>query len=216
MIKQLQEPTTQSPPRFLAARENPLCMDIVTRIKYRFASGDWPSHLDRLGNLNYRAAIVGPQGSGKTTLLYELYDRLCELGLACDHIFLPDDRHARTGLLNRALEKGVTDSVLLVDGMERLSLRQRWNLLRATRRGPGLVVNLHHECRFPEKIPIWIRTRTSPELIADLIRDLDLDVPEIQSAGAAALEKSNGNIRDALRELYDQFASGQFNKILSR
>ncbi len=216
MIKQDLEPTTQSQPRFLAARDNPLCMDLVTRIKYRFATGDWPAHLDRLRKLNYRAAVVGPQGSGKTTLLYELHDRLRESGITTCHIFLPKDRDTSTSLLNQVLEKQVNDTILLVDGIERLSLRLRWNLLRATRRGPGLVVSLHQELRFPEKIPTWIRTRTCPGLIADLLRDLDLDLPEIQSAGADALKKSNGNIRDALRDLYDQFASGRFNRILSR
>ena len=203
-----------TPTRFLAARDNPLCMALVTRVKFRFATEDWPWHLNRLRLLNYRAAIVGPQGSGKTTLLYELLDQLRGSGVACHHVFLPQDQDAYPRLLNEAFEK--TDSILLVDGLERLSLRQRWNLLRRTKRGPGLVVNLHQPCRFPDRLPTWMRTSTSPQLIAEILKDLNLDLPEIQSAGVIAWEQSNGNIRDALRDLYDQFASGRFNEILSR
>ena len=210
------ESTPPSSPQFLAARDNPLSMDWVTRLKYRFATENWPWHLERLKKLKFRAAVVGPQGSGKTTLLYELHDQLRDEGIPSHHVFVPNDSRAGTRLLIQAIEEFANQSVLLVDGMERLSLRQRWNLLRSTRRGPGLVVNLHQDCRFPERIPTWIRTRTCPELLANLLQDLGLDTPEIQSAGAIALEQSQGNIRTALRVLYDQFASGRFNKILSR
>jgi len=216
MTKQHSGSSTGCGAQFLAARENPLCMDLVTRIKYRFAAQDWPWHLERLRKLNYRAAVVGPQGSGKTTLLYELLEHFRGSGIACHHVFLPRDRASYPGLLEQAFQKSRADSILLVDGMERLNLSERWNLLRMTKRGPGLVVNRHRACRFPQKLPTWLKTQTCPELMSQILKDLNLDAPVIQSTGAAAFAKSNGNIREALRDLYDQFSSGRFNEILAR
>ena len=200
---------------FLAARKNPLCVELVTRIRYRFATRDWDWQLARLKQLNFRAAIIGPQGSGKTTLLYELLDHLRGSGVPCHHVFIPPNHRDHPPLLDEAIEKSRADSILLIDGMERLGIRQRQGLMNLTRQGQGLVVNLHRARRFPPRLPTWIRTTTSPNLMSQILKDLDLDSPEIQVAGAAAFAKSKGNIREALRDLYDQFSSGRFNKILS-
>ena len=44
-----------------------------------------------------------------------------------------------------------------------------------------------------------------------VLHDLGVATPEVLKAGDAAFEKSRGNIRDALRLLYDQFADGQLS-----
>lgn len=202
-------------PFFLAARDNPLCVAHVTRVKFRFAKDGWPGHLARLRELGFRASIVGPQGSGKTTLLSELAEQLRDANIRSHHLFLPQDREDHPKLVQRAIGHSSEGGILLVDGIERLSLPARWSLLKRTRSSAGLVVNLHRPCRFPERLPIWISTSTSLDLMAQILKELGLDIPEIQLAAADAFTRRNGNIRDALRDLYDQFASGRFNTILS-
>lgn len=204
--------TSTRQPSFLAARENPLCLKWVTSVRYRFAQYDWNWHLARLRRLNYRAAIVGKRGTGKTTLLFELRDRLTASGIENHHVFLPQETADHTNLIAEALSKSHHGHVILVDGIARLRYSQRQKLFRKTKHRSGVVVSVHTACR----LPTWIQTETNPALISDILRDLQLDLPDVQAAAQTAFTKSNGNIRDALADLYDQFASGRFNETLAR
>ena len=207
-------PTSTRPTRrqhFLAARENPLCMWRLKQVRYRFGDHDWAWHLARLHDLNFRAAIVGKRGSGKTTLLNELKGRFSAVGIKNHHVFLPQTAVNHKSLIDQAIRASRTGQVVLVDGIERLRFTQRQKLFRKTSRGAGLVICVHTHCR----LPTWIRTRTHPALMSNILCDLKLDFPDIQTAGQTAFENSNGNIRDALADLYDQFASGRFNAFLS-
>jgi hypothetical protein len=205
------EVAAQGNPNFLAARENPLRFNRVSKLGYRFAHHDWPCQLARLEALRYRAAIVGHQGSGKTTLLYELADQLNRANIANHHVFLPQATTDHPTMIQQAMTCSQNEAVLLVDGIERLSFIQRRQLLKRTKRGPGLVVAVHQACN----LPTWVHCRTNPELMKSVLTDLGLEDPAVQDAGLRAFENSDGNIREALRELYDQFSTGRFNDILS-
>ncbi len=202
------EPQT---PKFLPARENPLAVNRTSSIQFRFADHDWEFHLGRLRQLNFRAAIVGQQGSGKSTLLRELNRQLQQHYIPSHFVFLPRQRQHHQPMLELAFEH-VENCVLLVDGVERLNLFQRRDLFKRTRNSAGLVITKHHRC----KLPTWIQTQTSLDLMTEVLVDLQLDQPEFLSAGEIAFAKHNGNIRNALRDLYDQCAAGGFNEILSR
>ena len=114
-------------------------------------------------------------------------------------------------MLEVAYQRSAEGCVLLLDGIERLNWLQRRQLYKRTRNAAGLVITRHQQ----GKLPVWIGTQTSPELIQQILDELELSQPEIISAAQIAFAKNNGNIRNALRELYDQFAAGGFNKILS-
>jgi len=197
---------------FLPARENPLAVNRTSDIAFRFVQYDWELHLRRLRDLNFRAAIVGPQGSGKSTLLGELTDRLNAGSVPSHFVFLSQIREQHQPMLREAIKLSKQGHVLLVDGIERLSFFQRRNLIKRTRNSAGLIVTQHHT----GKLPTWIKTETTPELMTAVLFDLKLEQPEILSAGEIAFAKHNGNIRNALRDLYDQCASGGFNDILCR
>jgi len=197
---------------FLSARHNPLSIDRVSSLAFLFKTGEWTEHLEKLKKLNYRAAIVGIQGSGKTTLLRNLDKQLCNLEIKTHLLFVPRSTENQSRLLNNALEKSRNGAILLIDGIERLGLLKRMSLLNKTRSAEGLIITSHLTCR----LPTWIHCRTNPALMANVLTKLCLDHEEVQTAGAIAFEKSAGNIRLALFDLYDQFASGRFNKILSR
>jgi len=190
--------------RHLPARENPLAMSLTTNIAFRFASHDWKYHFQRLSELGFRAAIVGRRGSGKSTLLAELHHEFERRGVGSHFVFLPQDRAQHQSMLNTAFDCSEAGCVLLVDGIERLGWFQMRQLFKRTQNSAGLVVTKHHRC----KLPTWIKTKTSPKLMTDLLIDLDLGDSQITRAGTVAFEKHDGNIRNALRDLYDQFAAG--------
>jgi len=205
---------------FLPARENPLAVNLTSNIEFRFSDHDWEFHLERLRKMNFRAAIVGQQGSGKSTLLRELTLQLRQRSIENHFVFLPQAlrqalpqaRQQHQLMLDQAFEHSEKGCVLLVDGIERLNFFQRRDLLKRTRNSAGLVITKHHRC----KLPTWVQTQTSPALMTQVLVDLKLDHPAFLSAGEAAFAKHGGNIRNALRDLYDQCAAGGFNEILSR
>jgi energy-coupling factor transporter ATP-binding protein EcfA2 len=183
----------------VSAANNPLRMDRLERIPFRFQIGDWQQHLKRLKQLKFRVAIVGKKGSGKTTLLEQLQGRINQ------HLVqLPLDKTQHEQLLATAVEASRNGKVVLLDGIERLTFWQRRKIYSATKSGPGLIVVVHRPC----KLPTWVHCRTNPELMDSMLLELDLDQTVYRSAGRDAFQQAGGNIRDALRLLYDQFADG--------
>ncbi|MFT5301610.1 MAG: ABC-type phosphate/phosphonate transport system ATPase subunit [Mariniblastus sp.] len=197
---------------FLPARENPLSVKRVTSISYRHRKRDWCCELSRLAELKFQAAIVGYQGSGKSTLLAELRDRLDQASHPNLYLYLPQERTEHAMLVSRAMGNCETHLVL-VDGFERLTFWQRRRLVQQAKNGAGIVLTAH---RPVSSLTTWIHCHTDENLMRDLLEELGLNAPEIQAAGQIAFRKSQGNIRTALRDLYDQFSSGEFNEILSR
>ena len=183
----------------LPAHQNPLRMDLLASVPFRFSHGDWTVNLSWLKRLNYRASIVGPQGSGKTTLLAELAERL-DNSL---YLNLPHEKQPHAAMLADARAGTQAGKIILVDGIERLSWIQRQGLYFGTAGKAGLVVVVHRKCR----LPTWITCRTDEQLLAHVVGQLGLDTPTVQAAALEAFHRSRGNIRDALRLVYDQFAN---------
>ena len=188
---------------FVRAKDNPFRVARVLQLRYRLSENGWQELLSRLKRMNYRGAIVGSHGSGKTTLLEDLGDRLAGLGwelwwirLNETNRTLPADRFA-SGDCGPGY-------VILIDGCEQLGMIDWWRVRWLGRRTGGMIVTTHSSSR----MPTLFECRTSPVLLADLVAELDGD------AGLSPGEIENlycrhrGNLRDALRELYDR-ASGQ-------
>lgn len=202
--------------RFLPARKNPLCIDKVTNLPFRFPTGNWKSEMLRLEHMGYRASIVGLQGSGKSTLLSELNLRLQRKGVAAHFLFIPnlgtwsrglhrEKRFNPSAEVADAIHASLQGKVVLVDGIERINFFLKRRLLKKTI-GHSLVVVQHKK----SKLPTWIHCETNQALMKQLLEELGLNQTEILAAAHDAFEKNGGNIRMALRELYDQFAAGQF------
>jgi hypothetical protein len=186
----------------LLARDNPFAAHRVERIPYRFAAGTWHAHIERLAGLNFRAAIVGPHGSGKTTLLEQLADRLRTWPAAppvIRHLFLARATDQAAAELGELRLSDLRDTCVLLDGFERLGVMQR-RVLGQLRSG-GLVVTAHRRCR----LPTWVHTTTSRETLDYLLEQLGI-VPSttMRRMGDEAYRSTGGNLRDALRRLYDR------------
>ena len=186
----------------MRACDNPFNVDRVSAIRYRPLGTTFESILDRLAAMEYRAAIVGYEGAGKTTLLEDLQKVLEDEGKRTRMILVNDsallDRKARRQLF--AQLEG--DEIVLLDGADAIGYAAWLSLKRRIlSQAVGLVITTHR----PGRLPTLIHCTTTPELLADIVRDL---LP--QTGGDEALhrlyDRHQGNIRNCLRTLYDRCA----------
>ncbi|MEI8379807.1 MAG: hypothetical protein WCJ09_06745 [Planctomycetota bacterium] len=212
----------------MRARDNPFSVSRVLELRYKFhsqADQGWTSLLSRLEGLRYRAAIIGPHGSGKTTLLEDLGSRLVEQGFRTHPVFLNRQERAYPhDFVARTVGKLSSRDIVLLDGCEQLGLPDWWRFHWQMRHAGGLVVTTHRAGRLPV---LW-RCQTNPELLFELVRRLidshrfdnpvdnfDGNTPPEFPAVPTLTETHQlfqyhrGNLRDALRELYDRAAMAQ-------
>jgi hypothetical protein len=181
------------------ARENPFAVQRVLEIRYRLAGISWDELLERLAALRFRAALVGPHGHGKTTLLEDLGARLAGRGFRVRSVTLHDGQRRLAASQRRELFNGLTPSdVLFLDGAEQLGHLSWLEVRTRTRGAGGLVITSHR----PGLLPTLYECRTDPELLAGIVRDLlgrETSVEEL-------FVRHGGNVREALRDLYDRYA----------
>jgi hypothetical protein len=164
------------------------------------------SLLPRLEALRYRAAIVGPHGSGKTTLLEDLEGALARRGFRITHVRLgtDDPRLPREWRKWRSPARLLdARDIVCLDGAEQLSaiawLRFRWR----ARRAGGLIVTTHKHGR----LATLIECTTSIGLLHRIIERLAPGGLVTAPPAAELFARHRGNLRDALRELYDVYAA---------
>lgn len=189
----------------MRARDNPFAAQRILRLRYRLDGTTWEEVLERLAGLEHRAAVVGPHGRGKTTFLEDLRDRLEDRGFRTRLVVLHRGDRRLTPLQEESLFAGLTrEDVLLLDGAEQLGRLAWLRVRRRSREAGGLVVTSHQ----PGLLPTLFDCRTTPDLLDSLVRDLLGPDTEILSPSPGELfVRHGGNLRNALRELYDVYAS---------
>ena len=180
------------------ARDNPFAVHRVLRERYRLSAPEWQDLMARLARLGRRAAIVGPHGSGKTTLLEDLASRLEAERWTIQLLRLNAD-HRRL----RVLSRWDARDVVLCDGAEQLSVLDWRRLAHRAGSAGGLIITSHQAGR----LPVLHRCETSPELLRGLAASLGARLSAGECAGIHA--RHDGNVRAALRELYDSWALGR-------
>ena len=184
----------------MRAADNPFTVQKVRRIRYRLSGLTWEELLERLAALDHRAALVGPHGHGKTTLLEDLAPHLESRGFRIRSVMLHTGDRWLTREQRRALFLDLDPRDLLcVDGAEQLGRWAWWELKLRSRAAGGLLITSHR----PGLLPTLLECSTSPELLAGIARDLlgrEVEAPE------ELFERHDGNVREALRELYDVWA----------
>ena len=188
----------------MRARDNPFRTDRVLEVRYRLLQVSWGDLLAKLEALRHRAAIVGPQGSGKTTLLEDLAPRLRDRGYTVRELRLDTATPSfSSGFLDRFVPSLTSSDVLLFDGAEQLGAFAWRSFERRTRDAAGLVLTLHR----PGRLPTLVETSTSPELLASLVEQiLGDEADEVRAILPELHARVGGNLRDALRELYDRYS----------
>ena len=186
----------------MRARDNPFATACVHRIRYRLPAGlTWDELVARLETMKWRGAIVGPEGAGKTTLLEDFAPRLIDRGFEIVWLRLTREKPRFSSATLRELASLHAGQLILFDGAEQLSCWGWWRFLRLARRTGGLLITSHR----PGLLPSLLECGTTPELLAGIVADLLTDVPEAHVVEARRLHrKHQGNLREALRELYDR------------
>lgn len=188
----------------MRARDNPFRTERTDRLSYRAPGFGWSELLARLETIGGRGAIRGAQGSGKSTLLRELEVRLAVKGLEVRRLRpSPDDRRLAKRQLRAWLEGVGPNTVLLLDGADRVGWLEWRRLVRSARSAAALVITTHREGR----LPTLHRCSTSTALLEELVTEL-AGPSEVEAISVAELlARENGNVRTALRALYDRFAA---------
>ena len=178
----------------MRARDNPFASDRVESLRYRLPDGlTWEDLLQRLADLRFRAALVGPHGRGKTTLLEDLAPRLTNRGFRVRTVTLRQDERKVDWKQLRSLGP---DDILFLDGAELLG-RFAWLRVRFhCRQAGGLIVTSHRR----GLLPTLLQCETTPELLAGLVRELTGE--ELQTGDLFA--RHGGNLRLVFWEMYDR------------
>ena len=184
------------------AKGNPFRTEQIHRIGYRLLEGSWDGLLEKLEDLDYYAAIVGPDGSGKTTLLEHLGDLLAGRRFAVKRLHLSEKNPSipRSSLDN--LIAHLTDSdIILFDGADLMS-RLAWSRFeRRASKAAGLIITSNRR----GMLPTLIECRTTQELLKGIVAEL-MGGEEHGIDLAGLFDRHEGNVRSIFRELYDTFA----------
>jgi hypothetical protein len=188
------------------ASANPFRAERVEALRYRLDAAGWQRLLDRLAALGHRGAIVGPCGSGKTTLLEEVRARFAARGSATAHWRVRRERGPEFAREFAGFLDAAPGRMLFLDGAEQLGWREWCRVRRAARDAAGLVITTHRAGR----LPTLHRCATTSALLEQLVNELLAGAPHSGAVGAAECEalwrRHRGNLRHALRELYDHWA----------
>jgi len=190
----------------MKARDNPFAVERIHTIRYRPLHTTFDQLLARLHELNYRAAITGPEGSGKTTLLEDLQQVLERKGFRTRLVFVNDASLFDSPACRQLLSELARDQILLLDGAD-LIRRSDWSLLKrhTITHAYGLVITSHKR----GLLPTLIECSTTPALLREIVAEL---LPQSRTTPAEFLdslyERHKGNLRACLRELYDLYAQG--------
>jgi hypothetical protein len=188
----------------MKARDNPFAVERVGTLRYRPQNMTFDQILARLHELNYRAAITGPEGSGKTTLLEDLERMLGANGIKTNLIFVNDTSPLDSPACRRLLTELTRDQIVLLDGAD-LIRRSDWSLLKrhTITHAYGLIITSHHR----GLLPTLIECSATPALLKEIVAELQ---PPSQTLTAEFLDhlyqRHQGDLRACLRELYDHYA----------
>lgn len=158
--------------------------------------------IDTLEKNHWMGCIAGPHGSGKTTLLLRLQERMQTKNIPTEFFQCLEDRPSLSSRDWKTIRESRPGSVILLDGAEQLPLLQWLRLRQRPRRGGGLVVSSHRPMR---GVPLVYQTDPTPRRLLELIQHLYPEQAD-QIDTEFLYRRHHGNLRDALRDLYDRCA----------
>lgn len=184
----------------MKARLNPFRTERLEALTYRAPEFSWPAVESRLATLGGCGAIIGPQGSGKTTLLTEWARRRHHAGRPV--LMLRVAEHQRRWTDEQTAQLAACHGhSLFVDGAEQLGWLARRTLHHAARVAAETLITTHRARIFRTVF----QCQTTAALLADLIAELGAPPTDC----ATLWNRHAGNIRNALRELYDRASSNK-------
>lgn len=191
----------------MKARDNLFAVERIEKIRYKPQDTTLDELLTCLEQMKYSAAIIGPDGSGKTTLLEDIASALEERGKQIKSVFVNDTNQISWKDSRNLFMEIASDQIVFLDGADSLS-RMTWPALKrgVLRKAAGLIVTAHK----PGLMPTLIECTTTPDLFRRIVSEITDGACEFNPSQLDQIyHRHNGNIRNALRELYDIFAEDQ-------
>ncbi len=184
----------------MRARDNPFAVDRLHALRFRGA--DVAALWTRAASLRV-CALVAAEGSGKTTLLLELAAHARYLGYRTVWIQLRRDARRLSAAHRAELATVGALDVVCVDGADLLPRRDRGWLARRTHPAVAVIGTLHT----PGWMPTLASLTTSPALLDEIVCELTgSSLTALAGDRDAIYARHHGNLRSALRELYDVVA----------
>lgn len=189
----------------MRAKDNPFAVDRWAGLGYIPKGESLEQLLERLAQLNYTAALVGPHGTGKTTLLEHAESQLRQKGIKTAKLFINLETPLPWSEVKAAIGSMPPGGVLFFDGACHLPRWRFGQLKRAARKqNIGLVITAHHE----GLLPTWVQFHANPALLKTIVgRLLDHDNIYSDTYLSELLNHHRGNLRDCLWHLYDDCAA---------
>jgi len=173
-------------------------------IEFRFEAGVEARQLvERLAAQQWRGQIIGPHGTGKSTLLRTLVPWLEQAGRQLVLVSLsPGQRWWRpTATQARSWNE---QTLIVIDGYEQLNAWSRWRWRNwCRRRRVGLLVTAHQDVGLPTLFQSGVALEVAQAIVRDLQRGAVVLVGPDDVA--TAVEARQGNLREALFDLYDLY-----------
>ncbi len=151
----------------------------------------------------FKGQIVGPHGTGKTCLAIAVTKRLESSFQNVRRITIRSQQSvtAFDAGISQSTASSHAPSLLVVDGFERLSLIQRWLLIKNIQRDSGLLITSH---AILTGIPVV--AEIEPDLntylrLVDHLAPCHSFAPEFLTA---VFDECNQNVRESLMRLFDE------------
>jgi len=176
----------------------------------------FPELYSSLRKSDYRSQIVGCHGTGKTTFLTVFVPYLERHNHNANHVILHDGQRTlprefweRHSSLVSQFKSGTIEkpSINVIDGYEQLSLAQKIRLRLCFRKGQcGLLITTHTPAW---RLPVLMQTESNYETLQSVMAHLFRNQPNIKPPNEilcrSLFEQHQGNIRNVLFDLYDDY-----------
>ncbi len=192
----------------MKARDNPLRIERVLQVRFRLeaieAGLTLENLVERWEDQGRRGAITGPHGHGKTTLLEDLGKVLAARGETILNLCLSREKRRFTREEWRQIQAAAPETIILCDGAEQLN-RFNWaRFKQRSQRAKGIVITSHRA----GLLPTLLECRTSPQLLLAILQQILGNDAVVWDVECETLwERHNGDLRGALREIYDIYAA---------
>lgn len=192
----------------MKARLNPLRVERVLEVRFRLDAIEPALTLDELltrwENQGRRGALVGPHGSGKTTLLEDLATPLATSGYQLLNLQLSREKRPFSAQDWHGLQNMTPQTVVLLDGAEQLNFFDWLRFKQTSNRAAGVLITSHRA----GLLPTLLACRTSPRLLQEILHQILGNDAAIWDVECEALwQRHQGDLRLALREIYDFYAA---------
>ena len=178
-------------------------------IPYIFSPGTSCNALrKRLAELSWTAQVIGPHGSGKSTLIHQLSAAFAQVDREVVLVTL-NDRQRKLPITRTDSRLWNDETLVIIDGFEQLNWWNRlWLQQICGKRRAGLLVTAHTDVGLPTLEETTVCLKTAKTIVAHLSTG---QCPVADDLLADYLRKHNGNMREVLFGLYDQYEQIRHN-----